>query len=185
MSLSEDVLIEILKKLPVNDLVKLKQCNIYYNQLIINNKILVHNLINEYKDEKEDELVDILITVMGDHYIMYLIEAFLIIYPKIIENNIFISVVLEYLSLPILQYLLDHGLNPNMDIYGYSLLESLIRNYNRDPHSEELTHDYYLMCELLLKNGANPDAYIDDKNTIIYHINYCLLFKLFLSYIIL
>ena len=26
----------------------------YYNQLIIKNKILVHNLINEYKNEKED-----------------------------------------------------------------------------------------------------------------------------------
>ena len=156
MSLSEDVLIEILKKLPVNDLIKFNQVNMYYNQLIIKNNLLIHNLVNEYKDEEEDELVDILITAIGDDYIMILLEAFLIIYPSLVNNDTLISVVLDSLSLPILNYFLDRGLNPNMSIFGYTLLELLIRHYDSN-----LAEENYFVFEMLLEHGADPNIPID------------------------
>jgi hypothetical protein len=177
MSLSEDVLIEILKKLSVTDLIKFNQVNIYYNQLIIKNKILVHNLINEYKNEEEDELVDILITSQGDDYIMTLLEAFITIYPCIVNNGTLVSVILDSLSLPILKYLLDNGLNPNLSIFGYTLLELLIRHYD-----ESLAEEYNLVFELLFQYGADPNININYEKTILDEASNYSFYQLFLKY---
>jgi ankyrin repeat protein len=76
----------------------------------------------------------------------------------------------------LLQYLLQHGLDPNGMIYCQTYLEYVIAYINdldqdmwQDP-PEEVAKTYYGTIRLLLEAGADPNASIDEYGNTIFHL---------------
>ena len=169
-----EIILEIIKILDLHTLIQLLGTNTYYYKLIMDNKILRNAFIHHYKSEDEGDLVDILVEIVinVDDHVYYLLDLFLELNPNIINNETFISILLEMPdSSKVIKYLFTKGLVPQSnylkDIIDY--VNGLDQKYWQDPIAD-VAKEYMPLLKTLLELGISPNAVINKNNDTLLHL---------------
>ena len=172
-----EVLMEILKTLPVDDLVKFMRSSKFANKIIAENNLMKLALTNKYKEYTKMDLLDEISNNLQEDYIIPLLEVVFIINPSIITSSYFIKDVLKNANNgDILKFLFEKGLDPNKKIDRVSLLEYVIiyiNNLNERDWSDDLKEVASYREEILitlLENGLSPNLIANKNGYTVMHI---------------